>query len=311
MAVFLALSIVFGTIFASCYKVAVRRNCNLQAVNVWVYVGSTATILAYVLFKHQLPMNMNALWLGVGAGVLVFFATLTFFYHMTRGQLSASWTVISLAVGFPVLASIFLWGEHPTLKQTIGMGLIVIALVLFGRHETSNGRSSFKVLRSGFSESPHPPLTPSPLPPRRSLITHHSSWVSFLLLIIAFVLTGVINITNKALIEWNLSGYREIYLLASYVTAMILGGSIMLVKRQETSHSDRSVGFLMGIAGTLSMICLLIALRHLPGIVVFPVRNLGNLALTGFVSIIAWKERLSRSQWLGIILSLTAIWLIY
>jgi len=128
---------------------------------------------------------------------------------------------------------------------------------------------------------------------------------------IAFVLTGVINITNKALIEWDLSGYREIYLLASYMTAMILGGSIMLVKPQETSHSDRSVGFLMGIAGTLSMIFLLIALQHLPGIVVFPVRNLGNLALTGFVSIIAWRERLSRSQWLGIILSLTAIWLIY
>ena len=135
--------------------------------------------------------------------------------------------------------------------------------------------------------------------------------MSFLLLMIAFVLTGVLNITNKALVEWNLSAYREIYMLAFYATAMILGGSIMLVRRQESSQSDRSVGFVMGLAGALSMLCLLIALQHLPGIVVFPVRNLGNLALTGFVSILAWKERLSRSQWLGIILSLTAIWLIY
>ena len=141
MAVFLALSVVFNTLFASCYKVAVRRGCNLQAVNVWVYVGSTATILAYILLKRQLPMNANALLLGVGAGIMVYFATLSFFHHMTRGQLSASWTVISLAVGFPVLASIFLWGEHPTLKQTIGMGLIVIALILFGRHETGRPRS--------------------------------------------------------------------------------------------------------------------------------------------------------------------------
>ena len=292
MAVFLALSVVFNTVFASCYKVAVRRNCNLQAVNVWVYVGSTVTILAYVLFKRQFPMNVNALLLGVGAGVLVFFATLSFFYHMTRGQLSASWTVISLAVGFPVLASIFLWGEHPSVKQTIGMGLIVIALILFGRHETSNGGSSVDQ------------TDPSDQSRRVHLI-------SFLLLMVAFLLTGVLNITNKALVEWNLSAYRDVYMLAFYVTAMILGGSIMFFSRQESSASDRSVGFIMGVAGAVSMICLLIALQYLPGIVVFPVRNLGNLALTGFVSILAWRERLSRSQWVGIVLSLTAIWLIY
>lgn len=295
MAVFLALSVVFNTVFASCYKVAVRRNCNLQAVNVWVYVGSTTTILAYVLFKRQFPMNVNALLLGIGAGVLVFFATLSFFYHMTRGQLSASWTVISLAVGFPVLASIFVWGEHPSVRQTIGMVLIVIALILFGRHETTSG---------GSSVDQTDPTDPTDHHPRVQLI-------SFLLLMVAFLLTGVLNITNKALVEWNLSAYRDVYMLAFYVTAMVLGGSIMFFSRQESSASDRSVGFIMGVAGAVSMICLLIALQYLPGIVVFPVRNLGNLALTGFVSILAWRERLSKSQWLGIVLSLTAIWLIY
>ena len=117
----------------------------------WVYVGSTATILTYILLKRQLPINANALLLGVGAGVMVYFATLSFFHHMTRGQLSASWTVISLAVGFPVLASIFLWGEHPTTKQTIGMGLIVVALILFGRHETKPS-----MLGQGLNPCPEP-----------------------------------------------------------------------------------------------------------------------------------------------------------
>ncbi|HET6452856.1 MAG TPA: EamA family transporter [Armatimonadota bacterium] len=301
MSVFLVLTVVFSVVFASCYKIAVRRNCNLHVVNVWVYVGSTATVLAYILIKRELSMNAGALLLGIVAGVLAFFSTLSFFHHMKRGQLSASWTVISLAVGIPVLASIFLWGEHPTMKQTIGMVLIVAALVLFGRHETSNGRSSFKVPRSGFSDSPPPPITPSP----------HLHVMSFLLLMIAFVLTGVLNTTNKALVEWNLSAYRELYMLAFYGTAMILGGAIITISRQGSSASDRSVGFIMGLAGALSMLCLLIALQYLPGIVVFPVRSLGNLTLTGFVSILAWKERLSRSQWLGIILSLIAIWLIY
>jgi uncharacterized membrane protein len=135
--------------------------------------------------------------------------------------------------------------------------------------------------------------------------------MSFLLLMIAFALTGILGISNKALVEWNLSAYRDLYMLAFYGTPMILGSAIMLIRRQESTSDDRTVGFVMGFGGALSMLFFLIALQYMPGIVVFPVRNLGNLVLTAAVSIIAWKERLSRSQWLGIILSLTAIWLIY
>jgi uncharacterized membrane protein len=80
--------------------------------------------------------------MGIAAGAMVFFATLSFFHHIGHGQLSASWTIISLAIAFPVLASILIWHEQPTVKQTIGLALIVIALVLFGRHETSNGRQT-------------------------------------------------------------------------------------------------------------------------------------------------------------------------
>jgi uncharacterized membrane protein len=139
MVAFLILSIIFNTLFALCYKVAARRNCNLHAVNVWVYIGATITIAAYMLILHRLPFNEIALLLGIASGVIGFFATLSFFYHIKHGQLSASWTVISLSVAFPVLASVVIWHEHPSTKQVIAMVLIVAALVLFGRHETANG----------------------------------------------------------------------------------------------------------------------------------------------------------------------------
>ncbi len=137
MVIFLVLTVVFNTLFAASYKLAVRRGCNLDAVNVWVYIGSTATMLAYILIKGKLPYHPLALAMGVFGGFMVFFATLSFFYHMRYGQLSASWTVISLSIGFPVLASIFAWHEYPSPRQTVGLLLIVVALVLFGRHETN------------------------------------------------------------------------------------------------------------------------------------------------------------------------------
>lgn len=135
--------------------------------------------------------------------------------------------------------------------------------------------------------------------------------MSFLLLMVAFVLTGVLNILNKALIQWNLAPYRDVYMLAFYGTPALLGIVILGVRRQEQSGDDRRVGLMMGTAGAISMVFFLLALQGMSGIVVFPVRSLGNLLLTAVFSIVAWRERLSTSQKIGIGLSLAALWLIY
>lgn len=139
MVIFLILSIIFNTGFAACYKVASRRNANLQTVNVWMYVGSTATVITYIFIKHELPLNIHAVILGSISGFMVFFATLSFFHHIGHGKLSTSWTVISLSIAFPILASIFVWHEQPNSKQIVGLSLIALALILFGQQETRNG----------------------------------------------------------------------------------------------------------------------------------------------------------------------------
>lgn len=135
--------------------------------------------------------------------------------------------------------------------------------------------------------------------------------MSLFLLMVAFVLTGMLNISNKALVEWGLGGYRDLYVLAYYGTPLVIGTVVVLVRRHRGDSMDMRVGLLMGLGGALAMTSFLIALQHMDGIVAFPVRNLGNLVCTAAVSIVAWKEKLSRSQKVGIALSLLAIWLIY
>jgi multidrug transporter EmrE-like cation transporter len=135
--------------------------------------------------------------------------------------------------------------------------------------------------------------------------------MSLFLLMVAFVLTGLLNISNKALVEWNLSQYRDLYVLAYYGTPLLIGTIVLLVRGQRGDAMDMRVGLLMGFGGALALTCFLLALQGMPGIVAFPVRNLGNLVCTATVSIIAWRDQLSRSQRIGIGLSLLAIWLIY
>lgn len=125
----LAGSTALVTVWALCYKVAVRRGCELRSVNLWVYLSSTAIMVAYFIATGH-KFDSLAAWLGFGTGLSCYFATLTFFYHIRTGVLAVSWTVIGLAVSFPVAASILLWGEQPTTKQIIGLALIPVAVVL-------------------------------------------------------------------------------------------------------------------------------------------------------------------------------------
>lgn len=134
----IVLSVVFSAVFALFYKVAVHKNCNLQVVNAWMYVGGFLTMLAFILIKGHLNYHSLAVILAVSSGILSFTATLTFFLHIDKGQLSVSWTVISLSAAFPVLASIFIWHEQPSFEQKIGLILVVAALILFGRKEINS-----------------------------------------------------------------------------------------------------------------------------------------------------------------------------
>jgi drug/metabolite transporter (DMT)-like permease len=135
--------------------------------------------------------------------------------------------------------------------------------------------------------------------------------MSFVLLMIAFLLTGVISIANKTLVQMNLGDFRDAYMLTYFGAPALLGLVYLVAKRDHGNNTDRRVGLIMGLGGALSTLCFLIALQYMKGIVAFPVRSLGNLVVTAMVSIAAWRERLSISQWIGIALSLIAIWLIY
>jgi drug/metabolite transporter (DMT)-like permease len=135
--------------------------------------------------------------------------------------------------------------------------------------------------------------------------------MSLILLIISFLLTGLVLITNKALVAWGLEGQTDLYMLAFYGVPLTLAVASNAFHRQKSSRTDILVGLAMGVAGATGTLFLMLALAKVSGIVAFPVRNLGNVVLTGIVGIIFWKERLSKTQWMGILLSLVAILLIY
>jgi drug/metabolite transporter (DMT)-like permease len=263
--------------FAVCYKIASQQKCNLQSVNAWNYAGSTITILVFIIVKQDFPINTNVILLGILAGASAYISTLTFFLHIKQGQLSTSWTIISLSIAFPVAASIFVWHEHPSMHQIIAMGFIVAAFILMGKKDNTHVQTSR---------------------------------LSYIYLMIAFILSGLNGIYLKALAEMNLQTHIYVFMFTLYGVGLILGLPTIITKKSETCAIDMKVGGFMGFSSAISTIFFLVALKSVPGIIVFPTRSLGNLILTALVSIIIWKDKLTPYQMVGMLLSVAAIALV-
>lgn len=134
--------------------------------------------------------------------------------------------------------------------------------------------------------------------------------MSLFLLLTAFVLTGLNSISNKAIHPLGLDDYVGLYGLGFWGSGVVLGLITMAATKHGSRKLDAGVGIAMGASGAVAMVLLLVALKTVPGVVAFPVRSIGNTTMTAIVSYLAWRERATPRQLLGIICGLAAIYLL-
>jgi len=123
--------------------------------------------------------------------------------------------------------------------------------------------------------------------------------VSLFLLIISFLFSGFTGITNAALSKLGLSEYITIFVLSYYATAFAIGLVVTTVRRERGKPVDAVIGLIMGVSNAVGMLVFLNLLKITQAFFAFPVRSISCLMLTSIVSMIIWRERLSKSQWVG------------
>jgi len=134
--------------------------------------------------------------------------------------------------------------------------------------------------------------------------------VSLLLLLVAFVLSGLNAISNTSIRHLHLDNYIGLYSVGFWGMGVVLGLITLAITKHEVRKQDAAVGITMGLTGSIAMVLLLIALRTVPGFIAFPIRSCGNTTLTAIVSYLAWREHVTPRQWLGIACGVVAIYLI-
>jgi drug/metabolite transporter (DMT)-like permease len=229
--------------------------------------------------------------------------------------------LMRLSVVVPVLASIFLWGEWPTVAQGAGLLLAACALPLL-----SAQRAGSKPLAPGSPARPSwPPRPGRGETPQRSALA---------LAALTVLVSGAGLLAAKAFAELEQPAQRPVYVLSTYAAAMVLGvlawpwrarfrqpapdlraedGSGPLAgssKGEGTGPRLRGpslgLGIVVGTVNVAQIWVLLAALAQVPGVLAFPLSAAGGLALATLGAHLLWRERVGRRAGAGIGLAMLA-----
>lgn len=277
---FLALSTLSSVAFAAILRVNEARGGNrlaLLAANYIVATGSGAVYWGVTGFR---PIGNLTLGLGVCAGVLFVTAAWLMQAAMGRVGIGISVAVMRLAVIVPIVASIAVYAEYPNVFQWTGLALAAGALYLFG-------------VAAGA-------LTQGARQPARN----------WLLLAAVFAAMGCINLLLKLFAEQCPRADKPGFLTVIFAVAMVFAWTLVRTRGGAFSGRDIRLGLLLGVPNFCSTIFFILALAAIPGIIVFPVNDIGVVVGSVLVGVIAWQERLDPFRRWALALGLASIVLI-
>lgn len=273
------LALMIATVFSSAFGLVLRdsmdRKRNPWMVGVLNYVTATAVQLG----RHLLapPETATPFTLGMGAAVGALYAVnfLLFIPLLRRKGVSITSAMLRLAVIFPILASLWIWGERLSAFQALGTLLSLISL---------------------------PMLTLSPGEGLGGVDRRALGLLALLLLG-----NGASMVLTKAYQQGAPSGQDALFLAALFGCAMLVSGLAWWPRRAGSSMRDILPGVALGLTNTLGNWGLVSALGALPGVLVFPFYSAVGLVFSAVLARLLFAERVTRLELAGIAVAVAAV----
>lgn len=233
------------------------------------------TLMAVVYAGFDVCPDAGGIGGAIGMGAVTGILYLTGFVLMqssTRQNgvvLSSVFMKLGLLVS--VVCSILVFGETPTWLQAIGFLLAVGAIVLIN-WRAGGGRAS-------------------------------SKWMLIMLLLAG----GGGDVMAKVFETWGNPALSDPFLFYVFLTALILCAGLVIAKRERPGAREWLFGTLIGIPNFFSAKFLLAALGDLPAVIVYPTFSVSTILIVTLAGVLLFKERLSRRQWVALVIILAAL----
>lgn len=198
---------------------------------------------------------------GLIAGVFFFLSFLYYQKSVKSSGAALSGTFSKLGILVPMVFSIFLWGEIPTVLQGIGIILSLGSIVAINLSKESIGTSNL----------------------RGSLV-------------LLFFFGGIAEFSNKIFQQYGDSYYKDLFLFFVFLSAFIISFIFILIKNRRVSIKDIFTGFLVGIPNMFSSFFLILSLNYLNTSTAFTIYSTGSMLCINACSCLFFNERLSRRE---------------
>tara|TARA_R110002124_G_scaffold183735_10_gene351263 strand:- start:2369 stop:3223 length:855 start_codon:yes stop_codon:yes gene_type:complete len=278
---FLALSAIFSLSVAQVLKFIEIRS--LRVLNVLVINYLVAVLIS--LFSTDwsgiseqtgiIPILLHSAILGV-----LFIANfLIYSKSIDKNGMGISIAAMRMSLVFPILLSLIIYNEDFSRGLIIGIILTFASLFL---------------------------LVPSIKKDRRVQLKFA------VLPILLFIISGLTD-SGLKIFEREFSVlFNESQFLSGLFFFAFLTGTVILFARNQLNFKWKELiyGTILGIVNLYSSYFILMALKELPGSVVFPVANLGIVFVGTFIGVIFWKDRPDKKQWAGLALASISIFLL-
>lgn len=284
-------SIVLTSYLTLALKICAKYNVNLFQAIVFNYI---TCVITGTVVNGSFPVNGSTLatpWFRWACVMGVLFVTIFNVIGLTAQKISVAVASVAnkLSLIIPVILSVYLYGETVQGWKMAGVVIALVAVVLTCyqpgpklEHEQKNVRQ----------------------------------WVYFLPLVL-FIGSGLLDaLINHVQKQYVTEENKNVYLISGFLSAAVIGTLLLLfqyaTRRQVFATRHLVAGIIIGIPNYFSIWCLVRFLKQSPwqSSASIPVNNMGIVLFSSIAAWILFREKLSRINWSGIVLSLVAIYFI-
>lgn len=209
-----------------------------------------------------------ALWFGVLAGVMYLTTLLLMRVNINRSGVTLSSVFMKLGVLIPLMIAVVAFNEKPTIAQIVGLVIAIAAILVIYLEPAEKGEKASKL-------------------------------TSIFLLIALLVGGGLTGAFTQVFEKLGNIDYKNYYILFTFFSAFLISLVIALIKKERVSKNDILYGALIGVPNYFATRFLLLALRSIQAVIVYPVYNIGAIVVIGLFGILVFKEKAKGRRLIG------------
>lgn len=244
----------------------------------------TFACLFFILTSgFDLDFNVAVLPYSLGFGASYGSAVIFSLLAIMTGPLSLSVLISSYSLMIPTVYGLLFLNEEASAWFYVGLGFLAISLFLINfKPKDTHNSASVKI-------------TPV--------------WLLFVFL--AFLGNGVCS-TVQAVQQKNFGGaYKsEFMIMALLIVITVVAVMVAFTERESFLPAVKGGGYLMAICGIANGACnlfVMILATRMNASLMYPLISAGSIIFSSLVSIFIYKEKLSKLQYMGLILGICAV----